>query len=126
MGVKAEELGVEIYPGFAASEVLPDFFFLAVAAQFSTYLLVFFHGQILYDENNKVVGIGTNDMGVSKDGSKKETFQHGVEVKGLLIYVSFSTCIYVSHLLYGADEFALYLVFFQQHDYDLIIVWQLI
>ncbi|XP_077227998.1 electron-transfer flavoprotein:ubiquinone oxidoreductase isoform X1 [Tasmannia lanceolata] len=57
MGTKAEELGVEIYPGFAASE-------------------------ILYDANHKVVGIGTNDMGVAKDGSKKETFQHGVELKG--------------------------------------------
>ncbi|CAL0322101.1 unnamed protein product [Lupinus luteus] len=57
MGEKAEELGVEIYPGFAASE-------------------------ILYDANNKVIGIGTNDMGISKDGSKKENFQRGVEVKG--------------------------------------------
>ncbi|CAJ1955540.1 unnamed protein product [Sphenostylis stenocarpa] len=57
MGAKAEELGVEIYPGFAASE-------------------------ILYDANNKVIGIGTNDMGVAKDGSKKENFQRGVEIKG--------------------------------------------
>ncbi|XP_058094222.1 electron transfer flavoprotein-ubiquinone oxidoreductase, mitochondrial [Magnolia sinica] len=57
MGTKAEELGVEIYPGFAASE-------------------------ILYDANRKVVGIGTNDMGVAKDGSKRETFQRGVELKG--------------------------------------------
>ncbi|RZB62767.1 Electron transfer flavoprotein-ubiquinone oxidoreductase, mitochondrial isoform B [Glycine soja] len=57
LGAKAEELGVEIYPGFAASEVL-------------------------YDANNKVIGIGTNDMGISKDGSKKENFQHGVEIKG--------------------------------------------
>ncbi|XP_057731691.1 electron transfer flavoprotein-ubiquinone oxidoreductase, mitochondrial [Arachis stenosperma] len=57
LGAKAEELGVEIYPGFAASE-------------------------ILYDANNKVIGIGTNDMGIAKDGSKKEKFQRGVEVKG--------------------------------------------
>ncbi|XP_027341746.1 electron transfer flavoprotein-ubiquinone oxidoreductase, mitochondrial isoform X2 [Abrus precatorius] len=57
LGTKAEELGVEIYPGFAASE-------------------------ILYDANEKVIGIGTNDMGISKDGSKKENFQRGVEVKG--------------------------------------------
>ncbi|MCI05599.1 electron transfer flavoprotein-ubiquinone oxidoreductase mitochondrial-like, partial [Trifolium medium] len=56
MGAKAEELGVEIYPGFAASE-------------------------ILYDANDKVIGIGTNDMGISKDGSKKENFQRGVEIK---------------------------------------------
>ncbi|MCL7037487.1 hypothetical protein MKW94_023355 [Papaver nudicaule] len=45
MGSKAEELGVEIYPGFAASE-------------------------ILYDASG-------NDMGIAKDGSKKETFQRG-------------------------------------------------
>ncbi|KAL5784073.1 hypothetical protein ACOSQ2_006465 [Xanthoceras sorbifolium] len=57
MGVKAEELGVEIYPGFSASEVL-------------------------YDTNNKVFGIGTNDMGIAKDGSKKDTFQRGVELRG--------------------------------------------
>lgn len=57
LGTKAEELGVEIYPGFAASE-------------------------ILYDSTDKVVGIATNDMGVSKDGSKKDIFQPGVELKG--------------------------------------------
>ncbi|KAL4193686.1 hypothetical protein AMTRI_Chr06g200780 [Amborella trichopoda] len=57
MGTKAEELGVEIYPGFAASE-------------------------ILYDANNRVVGVVTNDMGVARDGSEKENFQHGVELKG--------------------------------------------
>ncbi|EEF32890.1 electron transfer flavoprotein-ubiquinone oxidoreductase, putative [Ricinus communis] len=57
MAVKAEEVGVEIYPGFAASE-------------------------ILYNETNNVVGIGTNDMGISKNGSKKDNFQHGVELKG--------------------------------------------
>ncbi|KAH9727519.1 Electron transfer flavoprotein-ubiquinone oxidoreductase [Citrus sinensis] len=57
LGGKAEELGVEIYPGFAASE-------------------------ILYDADNKVIGIGTNDMGIAKDGSKKENFQRGVELRG--------------------------------------------
>ncbi|XP_039037468.1 electron transfer flavoprotein-ubiquinone oxidoreductase, mitochondrial-like [Hibiscus syriacus] len=67
MGVKAEELGVEIYPGFAASE-------------------------ILYDEDNKVVGIGTNDMGVAKDGSKKENFQRGVALKGISLSPPPSLC----------------------------------
>ncbi|KAL1805013.1 hypothetical protein ACET3Z_028081 [Daucus carota] len=57
LGAKAEELGVEIYPGFAASEVL-------------------------YDANNNVTGIATNDMGIGKDGSRKDTFQRGVELKG--------------------------------------------
>ncbi|KAF3785267.1 Electron transfer flavoprotein-ubiquinone oxidoreductase [Nymphaea thermarum] len=57
LGKKAEDLGIEIYPGFAASEVL-------------------------YDECHNVVGVGTKDMGVAKDGSKKENFQRGVELKG--------------------------------------------
>ncbi|ESQ38959.1 hypothetical protein EUTSA_v10001353mg [Eutrema salsugineum] len=57
LGGKAEELGTEIYPGFSASEVL-------------------------YDASDKVVGIATRDMGISKDGSKKENFQPGVDIKG--------------------------------------------
>ncbi|CAL1365922.1 unnamed protein product [Linum trigynum] len=57
LGSKAEEYGVEIYPGFAASE-------------------------ILCDENSSVIGIGTNDMGIAKNGSKKENFQRGVALKG--------------------------------------------
>lgn len=36
----------------------------------------------MYDENEAVVGVATNDMGVAKDGSKKETFQQGVELRG--------------------------------------------
>ncbi|KDP43883.1 hypothetical protein JCGZ_20893 [Jatropha curcas] len=63
MGVKAEEFGVEIYPGFAASEVL-------------------------YDANDSVIGIATNDMGIAKDGSKKENFQRGVELKGRVILLA--------------------------------------
>ena len=53
---QAEELGVEIYPGFAASEVL-------------------------YDENNKVVGIATCDMGRLKDGSEGPNFERGIELR---------------------------------------------
>ena len=52
---QAEELGVEIYPGFAAAEVL-------------------------YDENGAVRGIATGDMGIAKDGSQKATFERGVEL----------------------------------------------
>jgi hypothetical protein len=55
----------------------------------SPYLLLFtdvFPCQILYDANNKVIGIGTNDMGISKDGSKKENFQRGVEIKGFIFH----------------------------------------
>nr|XP_043611160.1 electron transfer flavoprotein-ubiquinone oxidoreductase, mitochondrial [Erigeron canadensis] len=57
LGQKAEELGVEVYPGFAAKEVL-------------------------FDEDESVIGIATNDMGIGKDGSKKDNYQPGVELKG--------------------------------------------
>ncbi|KAL3675881.1 hypothetical protein R1sor_025829 [Riccia sorocarpa] len=60
LGTQAEELGVEIYPGFAASELLYE------------------------DNGRRVAGIATNDMGRAKDGSKKENFQRGMELRGRL------------------------------------------
>src|SRR6267378_2983810 len=54
---KAEALGVEIYPGFAATEVL-------------------------YDEKGAVRGIATGDMGVAKDGSHKSSYTRGMELVG--------------------------------------------
>src|SRR5947207_3370921 len=54
---KAEALGVEIYPGFAATEVL-------------------------YDEQGAVRGIATGDMGVARDGSHKASFTRGMELCG--------------------------------------------
>lgn len=54
LGERAEELGVEVYPGFAASEVL-------------------------YSPDGSVRGVATNDMGVSRDGTPKPTFQRGME-----------------------------------------------
>src|SRR5271154_2414458 len=53
---KAEALGVEIYPGFAAAEVL--------------------------FENEAVAGIATGDMGVAKDGHHKTGFARGMELRG--------------------------------------------
>jgi electron-transferring-flavoprotein dehydrogenase len=52
---QAEELGVEIYPGFAAAEVL-------------------------YDEAARVRGVATGDMGIGKDGKPSERYQPGVEL----------------------------------------------
>lgn len=52
---KAEELGVEIYPGFSVSEVIYD------------------------EETGAVKGIATNDMGVSKTFEPKDNFQRGME-----------------------------------------------
>src|SRR6476659_7960245 len=49
---QAEALGVEIYPGFAAAEVL-------------------------YDEAGAVRGVATGDMGIAKDGSHKADYQQG-------------------------------------------------
>jgi electron-transferring-flavoprotein dehydrogenase len=54
---KAEALGVEIYPGFAATEVL-------------------------YDEHGAVRGIATGDMGIGKDGKPKSSFTRGMELLG--------------------------------------------
>jgi len=55
LGRKAEELGVEIYPGFPASEVLV--------------------------EDGKVVGIATGDMGVSRNGEPNANFTRGMELR---------------------------------------------
>jgi len=56
LGQQAEELGVEIYPGFAASEVL-------------------------YNEDGSVGGVATNDVGIAKDGSPKDSFEPGMEFR---------------------------------------------
>jgi electron-transferring-flavoprotein dehydrogenase len=52
---QAEALGVEIFPGFAAAEVL-------------------------YDEAGAVRGVATGDMGIGKDGRPTENYQPGVEL----------------------------------------------
>src|ERR1700716_4091330 len=52
---QAEELGVEIYPGFAAAEVL-------------------------YDEAGRVRGVATGDMGIGRDGEPSERYTPGVEL----------------------------------------------
>jgi len=54
---KAEALGVEIYPGFAATEVL-------------------------YDDKGAVRGIATGDMGIAKDGTHKDSYTRGMELLG--------------------------------------------
>jgi electron-transferring-flavoprotein dehydrogenase len=57
LGEQAAELGVEVYPGFAAAEVL-------------------------YDEENRVVGVATGDMVISRDGKPNENFTRGMELRG--------------------------------------------
>lgn len=53
---QAEALGVEIYPGFAAAEVL-------------------------YNEDGAVIGVATGDMGVSKTGEHTGAYQQGIELR---------------------------------------------
>ncbi|RYF79058.1 MAG: electron transfer flavoprotein-ubiquinone oxidoreductase, partial [Comamonadaceae bacterium] len=55
LAAQAEELGVEIFPGFAAAEVL-------------------------YNEDGSVKGVATGNMGVGKDGEPTENFQLGMEL----------------------------------------------
>ncbi|TVY48579.1 putative electron transfer flavoprotein-ubiquinone oxidoreductase, mitochondrial [Lachnellula occidentalis] len=54
LGERAEELGVEVYPGFAASE-------------------------ILYAKDGSVKGVATNDLGISRAGKPKDSFERGME-----------------------------------------------
>ncbi len=54
---KAEGMGVEIYPGFAAAE-------------------------LLYDEDGALRGVATGDMGIDKDGQPKDTYMRGMELLG--------------------------------------------
>src|SRR5579871_5321537 len=55
LGQQAEALGVEIYPGFAAAELL--------------------------EEDGRIVGVATGDMGIGKNGEPTETFQRGMELR---------------------------------------------
>lgn len=56
---QAEDLGVEIYPGFAATNAL-------------------------FDESGAVCGIQTGDMGVDKEGNEKPGFTQGIDIKAPL------------------------------------------
>jgi electron-transferring-flavoprotein dehydrogenase len=56
LATKAEALGVQIYPGFAAAEVL-------------------------FDPNGAVAGVATGDMGVARDGHPKDSFTRGMELR---------------------------------------------
>jgi electron-transferring-flavoprotein dehydrogenase len=57
LGQQAEELGVEIFPGFPAAE-------------------------LRFDENGRVQGVATGDMGVNRNGEPKDGFEPGMELHG--------------------------------------------
>jgi Dehydrogenases (flavoproteins) len=62
LGARAEALGVEIYPGFAASEVL-------------------------YDDNGAVIGVATGDMGVERSGQPGPSYARGMALLGKYVLI---------------------------------------
>lgn len=56
LGEQAEALGVEIFPGFAAAE-------------------------ILYNDDGSVAGVATGDMGIGSDGKQKDSYEPGMELR---------------------------------------------
>jgi electron-transferring-flavoprotein dehydrogenase len=63
LGAQAEALGVEIYPGFAAADVL-------------------------YSDKGAVAGVLTGDMGVARDGRHKDSFTPGMELKARYTFLA--------------------------------------
>jgi electron-transferring-flavoprotein dehydrogenase len=61
LGQQAESLGVEIFPGFAAAEVL-------------------------YAEGGGVKGVATGDMGIGKDGQQTDAYQPGMELHAKYVF----------------------------------------
>lgn len=60
---QAETMGVEIYPGFAGAE-------------------------LLYDDAEAVIGVATGDMGIGRDGTLKDTFMRGMELRGKYVLLA--------------------------------------
>jgi electron-transferring-flavoprotein dehydrogenase len=63
LAARAEALGVEIYPGFAATEML-------------------------FGANGEAVGVATGDMGVGRDGKPKASFTRGMELRGKYVLLA--------------------------------------
>jgi electron-transferring-flavoprotein dehydrogenase len=57
LGERAEAMGVNVFPGFAAAE-------------------------LVYDAEGRVIGVATSDMGIGKDGEKKGSYQAGYQLLG--------------------------------------------
>ncbi|WP_048649150.1 electron transfer flavoprotein-ubiquinone oxidoreductase [Nitratireductor soli] len=78
----AEALGVEIYPGFAAAEVL-------------------------YNDEGAVIGVATGDMGVERDGSHGPNYQPGMALLGKYVLIGEGVRGSLAKLLiarFGLDE----------------------
>jgi electron-transferring-flavoprotein dehydrogenase len=62
LGTQAEELGVEVYPGMAASE-------------------------LVFGDAGEVVGVVAGVFGIGKDGEKKPDYQPGLELRGKYVFI---------------------------------------
>jgi electron-transferring-flavoprotein dehydrogenase len=62
LGTQAEELGVEVYPGMAASE-------------------------LVFSDKGEVVGVVAGVFGIGKDGEKKPDYQPGLELRGKYVFI---------------------------------------
>ena len=63
MGEFAENLGVEIFPGFAASK-------------------------LIYNESGEIIGVQTGDMGLDSESKSKDNFEPGINIKGKVTILS--------------------------------------
>src|SRR5580693_886848 len=63
LGAQAEELGVEIYPGFAASD-------------------------LTWREDGSVKGVVVGVVGIAKDGENKPDYQPGMEINGKYVFIA--------------------------------------
>ncbi len=62
LGAKAEEAGVEVYPGFAATE-------------------------LLYNDDGAVMGVATGDMGLDREGKPGPNYARGMELHGKYVLI---------------------------------------
>lgn len=63
LGQQAEALGVEVFAGFAAAEVL-------------------------YDDQGRVKGVATGDMGIGRDGEKTDSYEPGIELHAKYTFIA--------------------------------------
>lgn len=82
LGEKAEEVGVEVFPGFAGSEVrLFRSDPLVIRQRLIDVPRCTPFVQVLYGESGEVLGVATNDVGISRSGLPKENFARGMEFR---------------------------------------------
>lgn len=99
LGQKAEEAGVDVLPGFAGSE-------------------------LFYNEDGSVGGVITNDFGVAKDGSHKDTYTPGIIVKGKQLVLSEGCRGSLSQKVINQYELDKNVVNKQQYGIGLKEVWE--